>query len=139
MPDVRTLRQRVLLNVPYAAVTAALLLLHRHGARPAHRGRGVGAVARPAGAEDTALLDWIDDFAVARGWTVLRRRGAGLGPNAFVGALDAVGVATPVGRTLVLAEGLFAQLQGAAEERAILDRLQPLSDAVEAHLEARAP
>lgn len=136
VPDARTLRQRVLLHAPYPAVIAALLLLHRQ--RPERvsvvEGR-VGWAVETQGADPVPLLDWVDAFAVARGWLPVRRPGAGLHPAVLVDVLEVLGVATPVGRVLVLAEALFARLSTDAEEMEIMARLQPLSEALDQRLE----
>ncbi|MEQ1505152.1 MAG: hypothetical protein ABMB14_23155, partial [Myxococcota bacterium] len=138
VPDARTLRQRVLMHAPYAAVTAAILLLHRLSpARVEIVDDGAGWVVR-GGGDDVPLLDWIDAFAVGRGWLPIRRSGAGLGVRPFVATLEALGVATAVGRVLVLAESLFTRLQTEAEESEIHARLQPLADAVDAAIGASA-
>ena len=139
VPDARTLRQRVLMHAPYYTVAAALLLLHRVAPDRLALAEEPDGWAVRRGDHAVPLLDWIDGFGVAQGWVVVRRRAAGLAPRAFVDALAAVGVATPVGRTLVLAEPLFARLQADPEEREIHARLQPLADAIEAHLDAGDP
>lgn len=137
IPDARTLRQRVLMHAPYAAILGALLLLHRLAPDRVTvvEDRG-GWTVRRSGEGGVPLLDWIDRFATSRGWVPVRRSGAGTTASSFVATLDALGVATVVGRVLVLAESLFSQLQSEAEEREVLGRLQPLGDAVEAYLEA---
>lgn len=140
VPDTRTLRQRVLMHTPYASIVAALLLLHRVAPdRVTVADDRAGWVVRTVGDHGVPLLDWIDGFATARGWLAVRRPGAGLLPRTFVATLEVLGVATVVGRILVLAESLFMRLQTEAEELEVFGRLQPLSDAVEAHLAASAP
>lgn len=135
VPDARTLRQRVLMHAPYPAVAAGLLLLHRLTPdRVAVVDEPDGWSVRCPGAEPVPLLQWIDGFAAARGWLAVRRHGAGLPPRIFVATLEVLGVATAVGRSLVLAEALFAQLQTEAEELEIHARLLPLADAIDAHL-----
>jgi hypothetical protein len=136
IPDARTLRQRVLMHAPYATVVSALLLVHRLSPdRVALTDERNGWVVRRPGDDAVPLLDWIDRFARARGWLAVRRPGAGTPPASLVSTLESLGIATIVGRGLVLAEGLFSQLQSEAEEREVLSRLRPLGDAVEAHLD----
>jgi hypothetical protein len=134
VPDVRTLRQRVVMHAPYASVVTALLLLHRLAPDRVQvtEDREGWAVRRPGGGRP--LLDWVDGFALSRGWLPIRRSGAGLPSRTFVAALEVLGVATVVGRTLVLSESLFGRLQTEAEELEVLGRLQPMCDAIEAHL-----
>ncbi|MEQ1572536.1 MAG: hypothetical protein ABMA64_43350, partial [Myxococcota bacterium] len=138
VPDARSLRQRVLMHVPYAAVAAGLLLLHRlSGDRGAVVDDGLGWAVRSASGEGVPLLAWIDGFAASRGWVASRREGHGLSDRPFVALLLSVGIATEVGRLVVLSEPLFAQLRSEAEESEIHARLFPLADALEARLAAQ--
>lgn len=136
VPDARTLRLRVLMHAPGPALVAALLLLHRQ--RPERvtvvEERVGWAVKVPAG-EPVPLLDWLAGFAAGRGWCWSRGPGPGLGAPVLVRVLEALGVATAVGRTLVLAEPLFARLATEAEELEVAARLQPLAEAIDASFE----
>lgn len=134
VPDVRTLRVRLLSNAPYPAMATALLLLHRREPARALKWRRGGYGLR-VGEETVDLLDVIDAFAVSRGWIVSRRR-RGLGSGALVSVLETVGVATPSGDLAVLAERFFAQLRTDPEERPLHDRLGALSDAMGTWLDA---
>jgi hypothetical protein len=136
VPDARTLRQRVLMHSPYPACVAALLLLHRLS--PERVGVGVEAAGwvlkRPGQPVEVPILDFVDLFARARGWVPARRSRGGLKEQVFVALLESLGIATAVGRSLVLAEPLFSQLQTEVEEREVHARLSPLADAVDAFL-----
>jgi hypothetical protein len=133
VPDVRTLRHRVLMHSPYAAVLAAVLLLHRH-----HPDRvqvledRSGWVVKAPGSRGTPLLAWIDGFAAHRGWVPVRRESGGLPAGVLVAVFEVLGLGQVVGRVLVLAEPLFARLGTEPEELEILGRLRPLADAVDA-------
>lgn len=137
VPDVRTLRHRVLMHAPYCAVLAALLLLHRH-----HPDRltvvedRAGWAVKVPGLRPTPLLDWIDGFARHRGWVPVRRDSGGLPAAVLAGVFEVLGLGQVVGRLLVLAEPLFARLGTEPEELEILARLRPLADAVDAWLSA---
>jgi hypothetical protein len=139
VPDMRTLRQRIVMHVPYATIAVGLLLLHRAvpGRLEVSQRRGGWAV-RWDDAEVGALLEVADGFARHRGWVPSRRRHGGLTGSGFVSALEAVGLATVIGGRLVLAERFFALLRGEAEEMEIHRRLQPLSEALEEWLATAA-
>jgi hypothetical protein len=136
VPDARTLRQRVLMHAPYPACVAALLLLHRLA--PDRVGIGAEAsgwvLQRPGLPGELPLLAFVDLFARHRGWVPVRRARGGLSGQVFVALLESLGIAAAVGRSLVLSEPLFSQLQTEMEEREVHARLSPLADAVDAFL-----
>jgi hypothetical protein len=137
VPDVRTLRHRVLMHSPYCGVLAALLLLHRHHPeRVAVSADRSGWTVRVPSARAVPLLEWIDGFARARGWVPCRREGGGLPAPVLVACFEVLGLGQVVGRMLVLAEPLFARLGSEPEELEILLRLRPLADAVDSWLSA---
>lgn len=139
VPDVRTLRHRVLMHAPYPAVLAAILLLHRHHPERVQvvEDRSGWSVKAPA-ARGVPLLAWIDGFARHRGWVPCRRDDAGLPAAVLVAVFETLGLGQVVGRLLVLAEPLFARLATEPEELEILSRLRPLADAVDAWLAAES-
>ena len=134
VPDVRTLRVRLLSNAPYPAMTTALLLLHRREPARALKWRRGGFGLR-LGDDTVDLLDVIDGFAASRGWIVSRRR-RGLGSGALVAVLEAAGVATATGDFAVLSERFFAQLRTDPEEGPLHDRLSALCDAMASWLDS---
>ncbi|MCA9495196.1 MAG: hypothetical protein KC621_34950, partial [Myxococcales bacterium] len=139
VPDVRTLRQRVLMHAPYPAMVTAALLLHRQ--RPDRisvlEDRS-GWVIKVQGSGPIGLLDAIDGFGASRGWVCSRRVAGGLPAPVLVAVLEVLGVATMVGRLLVLSEPLFARLGSDAEEMEIHQRMRGLADAFEGWLVAGA-
>lgn len=139
IPDVRTLRQRLVLHAPYAAMVAALLLIHRRQPdRAAVRARRGGFAVR-CGGVPIDLLDLLDAFAVSRGWTVSRRTRGGLGAGALIAVLDTVGMTTPVADLCVLSERFFGMLRGEPDEGVLHERLIPLGEAIAAFVEAGTP
>jgi hypothetical protein len=133
--DNRSLRLRALEHTPVLSLGAALLLLHRQ------RPERLAIVEDKAGwgvqiaGKTTPLWNVLDAFAEARGWTALRGPTGGLHPAVWVRVLEVLGLATLVGRQLVLAEPLFARAHGEAEEGLVFARLVPLSHAIEAWLD----
>jgi len=140
VPDLRTLRQRLVLHAPYPSLVAAALLLHRSSPEAAavvrHKGRWV---LRHGRRRLGPLLAVLDEFAAARGWLVCRRRRGGLDARVLLGLLRDVGIITLTGRVAVLAEPLFARLRGDAEEMEVHEPLRALADALEAHLGRAEP
>ncbi len=137
VPDVRTLRQRVLMHAPVPSVVAAILLLHRQRPdRLAVVQSGLGWGVRLGPGEPVALLDFVDGFASSRRWLLARRSSGGLDASTLVHLLEVLGIGTAVGRQVVLAESLFARLATDAEEMEVAARLQPLSEAIDGWLDA---
>jgi len=136
VPDARTLRLRVLMHVPYLALLAALLWLHRLGpgtfeVKEAKQGWRVRVHRRDRG----DLLAVLDRVATHRGWHPCRRVEGGLPAPILVAIAEVLGVASVVGKRLVLAERLFYQLDAEPEELEVAARLRPLAEAVAAALE----
>lgn len=139
IPDVRTLRQRLVLHAPYASMVAALLLIHRRQPdRVAVRSRRGGFAVR-CGDAPVELLDLLDAFGVSRGWIVSRRTRGGLGAAALIAVLDTVGITTPVADLCVLSERFFGMLRSEPDEGVLHERLGPLGEAIAAFIEAGAP
>lgn len=135
VPDLISLRQRVLMNAPYAAMTAALLLLHRAspGILAVVRRRGTWSVlrrGRPLG----AALPLLDAFASSRGWVPCRRLSGGLSLTDLLVSLEAIGLCHVLGDVAVLAERAFHRLRTDPEEMEVHALLQPLADALETWL-----
>jgi hypothetical protein len=140
IPDLRSLRARLLRHCPYAAVAVALLVLHR--ATPDRveivQRRGSFVVRldhRPVG----DLLETVDNLGRHLGWLVSRRRQGGLPTSLFVRALESAGVVTLVGTHAVLAERFFLQLRADADERELFQLLRPLVEATAAWIEQLEP
>lgn len=136
IPDLRTLRLRLLAHAPYVALTAALLLLHRGGGARLEVVQRRGSVrVRMAGEDMGELLELCDGFALQRGWIPCRRRQGGLGAPVLLEVLEVAGIAVPVGRRAVLTERFFVALRTEAEEMEVHEPLHALAQALEAWLE----
>tara|TARA_Y100000385_G_scaffold262474_1_gene294131 strand:- start:259 stop:762 length:504 start_codon:yes stop_codon:yes gene_type:complete len=133
--DRRTLRSQTLLNSPYPAMCAAILLSHRH------RPDGVGIRLehewvvtyndKPIG----RLLNVLDSFAKSRGWTVSRRTASPLTDRNLINVLVGVGVATVLSENIcILSNRTFKLLREELEEMEILPPLNALGLAIAAHL-----
>ncbi|MBT3218424.1 MAG: hypothetical protein HN348_04980 [Proteobacteria bacterium] len=136
IPDTRSLRQRLLMHSPYAALITALLLLHRQRPRgpcPEHH-HGHWTIIREKDQREP-LLDVLDRFAQYRGWLCSRAPKTGQAKN-LLDALEALGIATRIGPAALLAERFFAQLRSEAEEMEVHVQLAPLAEAFDAWLAA---
>lgn len=133
VPDLRSLRMRLVRRAPYPALLVALLLLHR--ARPdvveVVSRRGAWSVRRGSGYLGP-VLEVLDALARSRGWHVSRARG--LTAEDLVRALEVVGLVQLAGNALVLAEPFFAALRLEVEEAEVAGDLQELEGAVEGWL-----
>jgi hypothetical protein len=140
VPDLVSLRQRVLLNAPYPCLLATLLLLHReHPAGYAvRRVRGRWRLlreGRPLG----PILDVIDGFIEQRGQLPCRRLTGGIPLDDLLAGLETVGVCNVLGEVVVLSERLFHRLRTDPEQMEIHALLRPLADALEAHVAELEP
>lgn len=140
VPDVISLRQRTLMNAPYAAVLAALLLLHREeperfAVRSVSGQWCVTRSGRPLG----ATLDVLDTFFLERGQIPSRRPVEGLGAVDLLAGLQEVRITHDLGGVVVLDERLFHRLRAEPEQIEIHSLLRPLADALEAHLDQLEP
>jgi len=135
VPDLISLRQRVLMNAPYIALVAAVLLLHRTSPETLTlvRRRGTWRIfrrGRPLG----PTLELLDAFAESRGWVPCRRVAGGLALDPLLAGLEVVGIAHVLGDVAVLAERLFHSLRTDPEEMEVHAMLLPLADALEGFL-----
>lgn len=136
VPDTRSLRSRVLMNVPYIALVAGLLLVHRQHPHHLvlHRSRGRWRL-RWRDASVGPVLPFLDAFGTNQGWVVSRRTSGGLPDAALFDALEALGIVSVFGHQAVLAERFFGQLRNAPEESEVHARLAPLATALERFLD----
>ena len=134
IPDTRSLRQRLLLHSPYAALLTALLLLQRQ--RPSRscpeNRRGHWQIQRVANHWEP-LFAVLDGFAQYRGWLCSRSPRAGQAKWMFE-VLETLGIATRIGPRALLAEHFFSQLRSEAEEMEIHLQLAPLAEALDGWL-----
>lgn len=136
VPDLRSLRQRVLACSPGPALLAAILLLHRQQPERVSLVGGRGGWGVQVGLEvPIPLMEFLERLAVHRGWILVRRGAGSIDANALVRVGEAMGVATVVGRRAVLAEDLAVRVVLDPEEMELKQRLQALTDAVAAALE----
>lgn len=140
VPDLRSLRLRVLMHAPYPALIGALLSQHRRHSETLAIARGrSGWALLSHGAELGPLLTVLDAFCAARGWHPSRRATGGVDAAGLLRVMQAVGITTEVGRHAVLAERFFGMLTLEAEEMEVNARLQPLSLALHGWLEGVEP
>lgn len=135
VPDLVSLRQRVLMNVPYAAMLAGVLLLHRQQPEQlaVQKRRGSWRITRQGRSLGPAL-DVLDAFAESRGWIPSRRPSGGLPVADLVAGLEITGVCHALGEVVVLAERLFHRLRSDPEQMEVHALLRPLADALEGFL-----
>ena len=129
------LRQRALRRTPAITLLASLLLLHRE--RPnrfalVHTRAGWGTQVGVASPKP--LLAVVEAFAEARRWVLVRRPGGGLDAETLVRVGVALGVASVVGRQVVLAEQLAVEL---AADTELAEALHALADAWAAFVDRR--
>ena len=140
VPDTRSLRLRVLLHAPYAAMMVSLLLLHRQRPDLVELIRmKVGWSVRYRRERLGGVLELLDDFAGAHGWLASRRGNGGLGSGTLLDLLETLGIATIGGRRALLNEQFFTRLRAEAEEMEVFERLSPLAAHLEAYLETVEP
>ncbi len=140
VPDTRSLRLRVLLQAPYAALMGSLLLLHRQRPDLVELAQmKVGWSVRYRRERLGGTLEVIDDFASGRGWLPSRRASGGLSADILLKLLETLGIASIGGKRALLSERFFTRLRTEAEELEVFERLSPLAAAVEAHLETMVP
>lgn len=132
VPDLRSLRMRVVAHSPYVALLCALLLAHRQ--RPSLMGlvnqaEGWSVVhhGRPVG----RLLSLMDEFMTARGWYPSRRIQGGLSAHRLLEAMEGVGIVALLDGQAVMTERFFVQIRRDVEEQEIGVLLAPLVDALE--------
>ena len=135
VPDVVSLRQRVLMNAPYIALVSAVLLLHRTSPETLslQKRRGKWKILRRGRPLGDALI-LLDAFAESRGWVPCRRVSGGLTLDPLLAGLEVIGIAHVLGDVAVLAERLFHSLRTDPEEMEVHALLLPLADALEAFL-----
>ena len=140
VPDLVSLRQRVLLNAPYPCLVATLLLLHReHPAGYAiRRVRGQWRLlreGRPLG----PILEVLDAFVDHHGQLPCRRLTGGLSVDDLFAGLETVGICAVLGDIVVLAERLFHRLRTDPEQMEVHALLRPLADELEAFVAELEP
>ena len=129
VPDARSLRLRVLRHCPAVALTTALLLWHRAAPSEVEIRRIDNEWTVCRSAETMPLFRALESFGEARGWVLSRRGQTGLSSLDLLRAMEAVGIATVVGKTAVLDEVLFRRMASEAEEAEAHAWLSPLSEA----------
>ena len=129
VPDMVSLRSRLLRATPGFAILVAFGVLARRGSlrlRMRHGDVFVEARRRPT----RRLGECLEEIAERRGWLFVRGSGSATWPL-LVDVGEALGLVTRTGEWLVLDETLFLRFQIDPEHRQIRDDLQTLVDAVE--------
>lgn len=136
VPDTFSLRLRLLTTCPALALLTALLVLDRRpdlGLRL--REGGAGLLVRFGKLEVGPLMPSLVAFSAAAGHVVaVPPQGALDGPT-LVAVARSLGLASKVGRRVVLSEDMFARLQEDPESRLVYDSLLPVVDRVLAWLQ----
>jgi hypothetical protein len=133
--DSRSLRLRALTSSPVVTLAGAVLVLHRQRPERVSVVEDRGGWSIQVAGRSTPVFALLDAFAESRGWLSCRGPSGGLAPAVWVRVLEALGVATLLGRQLVLAEPLFARAHGEADEAEVFARLVELSHAIESFLD----
>jgi hypothetical protein len=129
VPDVFSLRLRLVMHAPYPSIITAILLLHRlqpegFSLRKV-RGRWVIGDHPKRSAE---LLATLDAFALDRGWVVSRNTRLGLDAQQVLAVLGALGIVALLSNRAVLDDRFFYLLRTDAEHMEVHRVLQPLTE-----------
>lgn len=136
VPDTFSLRLRLLTSCPAVALLTALLLLDRRPELSMRlREAGPGLVLRLGKLEVGPLMPTLVAFSESLGHVVSVPPQGGLDGPTLVAVAKALGLASQVGRRVVLNEEMFARLQEDPEARLVYDSLGPLVDRVAAWLQ----
>ncbi|MFT7518811.1 MAG: hypothetical protein ACI9MC_000943 [Kiritimatiellia bacterium] len=135
VPDVVSLRQRAIMNCPYAAMVTAVLWLHRQTpGSPVLQRQARGWVISWNGRPLGALIPLLDRFAESRGWIPSRRETASNLAGPLLTGLEAIGICHVLSDIAVLCEPFFHRLRSAPEQMEVLEALRPLADALDTWL-----
>jgi hypothetical protein len=136
IPDNISLRLRLLTHTPAVSLLTALLVLDRKEStelKIAESGEGLHLTwARQPQGE---LMDVMERFCVDQGWLVCRPSCGGLQARDLVNLCADVGLASWVGKRVVLDEQFFVRLQEDAEVRLAYEGVEPLEDRLHAWLD----
>lgn len=131
IPDMRTLRLRIVAHSPYVTMLVALLSLQRAGdpvVDVRHR-EGVWEVVRHR-KRLGALLDVLDGFARSQRWLPARRHHGSISSRVLVGLAERLGLAVATGDRLMLDDTFFGQLRSEEDEGVLRTGLDPLGQAL---------
>ena len=139
IPDNITLRLRLMTHTPAVSLLTALLVLDRKESAElkiadSDAGVRVNWTRQPLG----ELMEVMERFCHAQGWMVSRPSVGGLQARDLIDLCVDVGIASWVGKRVVLEEHLFVQLQEDAEARMAYESLEPLEDRIHAWLDTLA-
>ncbi len=127
IPDGVSLRLHAIERVPHLALLVALLLQQRLSrGRVSLRLRGERLRIYHRRRELGSFLLRADELMGDRGWMVSRRQRGGFPEASLADVAQALGIAIPAGRLLVMSEGFFRRLLSQPEDRHLHDRLLPL-------------
>ena len=140
VPDTLSLRLRILMNIPYLSMTAALLLAQRLDPRGVSLRKISGRWTVHYGSTEMgALLPLLDRYAQSRNWIASRRSNRGLEANHLIDILDSLHISAPIPSGVVLAEKFFARLRTEIEEMEVYRNLRPLAETMMAFLKDTEP
>jgi hypothetical protein len=129
LPDLHTLRFRLLQDCPAFTLLAATLL-DRRPAAPLRVEHPAAPTLRHGRRTAAPLLAGWAAFLRAHGVRVLRPPGGGLDPAALLATAEALGIITRAGTRLILDERLVTALHDGPEERPLLAALTDLGTAL---------
>jgi len=138
IPDNITLRLRLLTHTPAVGILTAMLVLDRKESAEMKIVDGkMGPTASWGPNQLGPLLDVMERFCTDQGWLVCRPSAGGLAARDLIDLCADVGIASWVGKRVVLDEQLFVRLQEDAEARLAYEGLQPLEDRLHAWLDTQ--
>jgi hypothetical protein len=140
VPDLLTLRLRVLMNCPYLCLTTALLLAQR--LNPQGPGLFLESgrwVVRQNRRRLGKLFLVLDAFVLSREWHGCRRNTGDTQADAALAILENLGISTKLPNGTVLAERFFARLRSDAEQMEVYRLLRPLAEVLGAWAEKTEP
>ncbi len=129
VPDLVSLRGRLLRAAPAFALLTAFAGLNRRGALRL-RPRGGEVFVESRGRATRTFGDVVEGVAARRDWLLVRGPGSASWPE-IADVAESLGILARSGEWLVLDESLFLRLQTDPEHRQVWEALQPLADIVE--------